>query len=78
MAQGRSTEIISMIEWIRTSSLSIKNFLFSVAGTNLPAIDLGGGTPASIMFVLRSQTLNNPKPQPSNLNRKPSPLNPKH
>ena len=27
MAQGRSTKIISMIEWIRTSRLSIKNSL---------------------------------------------------
>ena len=27
MAQGRSTKIISMIEWIGTSELSIKNFL---------------------------------------------------
>jgi hypothetical protein len=28
MAQGRSSKIISMIEWIRTSRLSIKNSLF--------------------------------------------------
>ena len=27
MAQGRSTKIISMIKWIRTSRLSIKNYL---------------------------------------------------
>ena len=27
MAQGRSTNIISMIEWIRTSRLSLKNCL---------------------------------------------------
>jgi len=27
MAQGRSTEIITMIKWIRTSRLSIKNYL---------------------------------------------------
>ena len=27
MARGRSTEIISMIKWIRTSSLSIQNSL---------------------------------------------------
>ena len=27
MAQGRSTEIISMIKWIRTSRLSVKNSL---------------------------------------------------
>ena len=27
MAQGRSTEIISMIEWIRTNRLSMKNSL---------------------------------------------------
>ena len=27
MAQGRSTEIISMIKWIRASRLSIKNSL---------------------------------------------------
>jgi len=27
MAQGRSTKIISMIKWIRTSRLSIKNSL---------------------------------------------------
>jgi len=29
MAQGRSTKIISMIKWIRTSKLSIKNSLCS-------------------------------------------------
>jgi len=28
LAQGRSTKIISMIKWIRTSRLSIKNSLF--------------------------------------------------
>ena len=28
MAQGRSTKIISMIQWIRTSGLSIKNPLY--------------------------------------------------
>ena len=27
MAQGRSTKIITMVKWIRTSRLSIKNFL---------------------------------------------------
>ena len=27
MAQGRSTEIVSMIQWIRTSRLSIKKYL---------------------------------------------------
>ena len=31
MAQGRSTTLISMIKWIRTSRLSIKNFLFPSA-----------------------------------------------
>jgi len=36
MAQGRSTEIISIIRWIRTSSLSMKNSL----STNLGC---GGG-----------------------------------
>ena len=30
MAQGRSTKIISMIKWIRTSRLSIKNSLSAV------------------------------------------------
>ena len=34
MAQGRSTKIIAMIEWIRTSRLSIKKSL-SVWGTSL-------------------------------------------
>jgi hypothetical protein len=29
MSQGRSTQIISMIKWIRTRRLSIKNFLSS-------------------------------------------------
>jgi len=32
MAQGRSTKIISMIEWIRTSRLSIKKSLSGTAG----------------------------------------------
>ena len=30
MAQGRSTEIISMIEWIRTRRLSMKNSLWQM------------------------------------------------
>ena len=34
MAQGRYTRIISMIKWIRTSRLSIKNAL-SVAGRQM-------------------------------------------
>ena len=38
MAQGRSTKIISMIKWIRTSRLSIKNSLYQ-AGPDA----LGGG-----------------------------------
>ena len=29
MAQGRSTKIISMIKWIRTGRLSMKNSLFN-------------------------------------------------
>jgi len=33
MAQGRSTKIISMIEWIRTSRLSIKNSLWQVCSS---------------------------------------------
>jgi len=32
MAQGRSTKIVSMIKWIRTSRLTIKNFLSDAAG----------------------------------------------
>jgi len=32
MAQGRSTKIISMIKWIRTSRLLTKNFLSDVSG----------------------------------------------
>jgi len=32
MAQGGSTEIISMIKWIRTRRLSINNFLFGYSG----------------------------------------------
>ena len=36
MAQGRSTEIITMIKWIRTSRLSIKNSL-SERGTPVPS-----------------------------------------
>ena len=32
MAQGRSTEIISMIKWIRTSRLSIKKSLSGTCG----------------------------------------------
>ena len=35
MAQGRSTKIISMIQWIRTSRLSIKNSPFSPARSGL-------------------------------------------
>ena len=37
MAQGRSTEIITMIKWIRTSRLSIKNSLSPLfLGIDLP------------------------------------------
>ena len=36
MAQGRSTKIISMIKWIRTSSLSMKNSLSLSVDTILP------------------------------------------
>jgi len=39
MAQGRSTEIISMIKWIRTSRLSMKNSLSS----QTPALSHGPG-----------------------------------
>ena len=34
MAQGRSTKIISMIQWIRSSRLSIKNSLSSGFGVS--------------------------------------------
>ena len=37
LAQGRSTKIISMIKWIRTSRLSIKNSLSGVWGLERPA-----------------------------------------
>jgi len=33
MAQGRSTEIMSMIKWIRTSRFSIKNSLSAGGGS---------------------------------------------
>ena len=36
MAQGRSTQIISIIKWIRTSELSLKNFLSQVGGGMAP------------------------------------------
>jgi len=36
MAQGRSTEIISMIKWIRTSGLSTKNPLSHVVDESDP------------------------------------------
>ena len=35
MAQGRSTEVISMLEWIRTSRLSINNYV-SMGRLNKP------------------------------------------
>ena len=39
MAQGRSTKIISMIKWIRTSRLSIKNSLsLTVADVAVAAV----------------------------------------
>ena len=39
MAQGRSTKIITMIEWIRTSRLSIKNSLSLMLGCISPQDD---------------------------------------
>ena len=39
MAQGRSTKIISMMKWIRTSRLSIKNFLSNRYGASVTAVD---------------------------------------
>ena len=36
MEQGRSTKIIWMIKWIRTSGLSIKNSLFLGFGISWP------------------------------------------
>ena len=44
MAQGRSTKIITMIKWIRTSGLSIKNSLFP-----------GGGLRAGLFFFITLQ-----------------------
>ena len=54
MAQGRSTEIITMITWIRTSRLSIKELSLWELGegtageerekdTDLSSLDTGGG-----------------------------------
>jgi hypothetical protein len=51
MAQGRSTQIISMIEWIRTSRLPIKNSLLDLLGAEALLLD------ARVQpdFVLRDQ-----------------------
>jgi len=38
MAQGRSTKIITMIKWIRTSRLSIKKSLSRNVGVGLEAL----------------------------------------
>ena len=46
MAQGRSTKIITMIKWIRTSRLSIKNSLSNVnhaRGLNTSTFDVFKG-----------------------------------
>ena len=43
MAQGRSTKIISMITWIRTSRLSIKNSLSLSACGGLGCVVYGSG-----------------------------------
>ena len=42
MARGRSAQIFSMIEWIRTCRLSIKNFLSRTLST--PSSAEGGGS----------------------------------
>ena len=53
MAQGRSTEIITMIKWIRTSRLSIKELSLLSGTRELLALDSGnrayGGTPTPDM-----------------------------
>ena len=41
MAQGQSTKIMSTIEWIRTSRLSIKNSL-SLLGTSVATAGVDG------------------------------------
>ena len=38
MAQGRSSKFNSMIKWIRTSWLSIKNSLFAISQKLCPSI----------------------------------------
>ena len=44
MAQGRSTKIISIVKWIRTSRLSIKNSLSQPGADTAPGVawDRGG------------------------------------
>jgi len=42
MVQGRSTEIISMIPWIRSSRLPMKNFLSVQGGGDLRGLLVGG------------------------------------
>jgi len=51
MAQGRSTEIISMIKWIQTSRLSIKNSL-SLTNLQRPNASLQDITALSLSLSL--------------------------
>ena len=54
MVQGRSTQIISMIKWIRTSRLSIKNSLYGLEGLRCRAVVQVEALPQSgSMTVLR-------------------------
>ena len=66
MAQGRSTQIVLMIRWIRTSRLSMTDSLSSQNKW-----DAAGATQACIRVIARRSG-----GQPSPLTREPSPLNP--
>ena len=65
MAQGRSTKIISMIKWIRTSRLSIKNSC-SRRRQGRPRAT-GCTSPSLIGFVDLLNRIGTPIPFPLNL-----------
>ena len=64
MAQGRSTKIISMIKWMRTSRLSMKNYLslefrvwglgFKVQGSGCTARAEESGGACSALSTVRA------------------------
>ena len=74
MAQGRSTKIILMVKWIRTSRLSIKNSL-SAQNNGAPA---GASKRASAPAARQRRRPSRWRQSPSTLRTPPSPPRPRH